>query len=245
MKIKPKIVFKTKYQQDKVDIKHIPSRRKINQEIENLSKLEWSKLLEEAQEQNKLAWDSELYRLEKVQEKEGRVLLTLSTVPFSIVKGMDKFIQQVNTLGEKYYSKSIYTKAVILTTDQKYIIGKVSKKTLNKHEYNLIGGVLSKSESEVNSGKDLFNSLLREIEEELGLTNKEILKTVLIGATLSTRLKIGLIFLVTLNLNSEELQKKVKLDKSEIVNYQLLNKKQFYNFLNSENVNNKIILDLL
>lgn len=131
--------------------------------------------------------------------------LEIATIPFRIRNMTGFFRNEINQLEEAYFTKGLFVCSLILTIDEKFVFGKLSGKTFNNTKFDLIGGTLCKDENEINSGKDIFNSLYSEFVEEVNLLEENIEDCTMIGAILNENFQVGLIFFTKINLTSNEL----------------------------------------
>jgi predicted NUDIX family phosphoesterase len=69
---------------------------------------------------------------------------------------------------------------------------------------DLIGGGLQPDELIVNECKDIFRNEVKEIKEEIGVKEENILKVYGLGILLSSKFNVIFIFLTKLNLTREE-----------------------------------------
>jgi hypothetical protein len=198
------IIFKRDYESNQVTINEVKSTRLIDQQLENDCAVEWQRNLKEAAETNKDVWDSEIYRFEGVQEDEG-LNLTLSTVPFSVRRPMNKFTERIVELGLDYSAKGMYSSCFVITCDGNYVFTEDGGKYLNRRKYMFIGGVLSKSEKELQTGEDLFGEAQKECFEEAGCWPEDIESTILNAGFITDSCNICLIFTMTLNLTFPQL----------------------------------------
>lgn len=200
--ITPTVLFKENYLPDDLTIHQVPSSRKTDPDLETKIQQNWLQIEKEALEQGKKIWDSEIYRLEHFEiTKKARLTLHLSTIAFSTIQGMSKYIDGIALLGPEYYSKSIFANAIIHTSDNKFVIGQNSGITVNSHEYELIGGILSKSEQTIANGFDIFSAIHKELLEEVNILSEHIVESRLIGGILTHKSRVGLLFFIQLDLS--------------------------------------------
>ena len=202
----PRVLFKGKYNLKNIETKFSnTSNRKINLSLESKLQKEWKQILREVTKRGIKAWDSNLYRLDNFEAQKDKLSLTLSTIPFSISKSMNRYLDNLYKLGEDYFSKSLFTESLIKTSDNKYVFGKLTTNYLTSRKIDLIGGVLSKDEQIVKNGKDVFKALFTEFKEEINISEKHIKSSILIGTVLTPKTKVGLIFDTCLSISSRSL----------------------------------------
>jgi hypothetical protein len=200
-----KIVLTGNFLPDEVVI-HIESNsRQIHEEIEAKAKTIWLRQLEDAKKNGRELWDSEEYRMDKAYEKEGKLHIHLSTIPFSIASGM-KEMPEVGELDPTYYPLGLGILTVPHTKDNKYIIGGSGKRFYGKSSNKALGGAVVKTENEVKSANDLFLALYKELEEEAGIRSSQI-KQIHVNAIIWTRmLHAGIVTATDLSITSEEVE---------------------------------------
>ena len=76
-------------------------------------------------------------------------------------------------LPDEYFSKSCSTLASIKTSDGFYIMITLTGKSMNIYMTGLVGGIMETS-LKFSNGYDVFNSLYKEINEEIGFTFYDI-----------------------------------------------------------------------
>ncbi len=200
------IVFKNDIREDSILIKEMSSSRKIDDSLEHLCTETWQKTVEEASLKGQKLWDSEVYRFQGVSEENGKTVLTVGTIPFSIRFAMNKHTALVRQLGEAYYPLGMYTSCLVKTKDDKYIFIEKSNKFYTDKKYAFVGGILSKSERIISSGADLFASAKIEIVEELGLSQSHIADTVLSAGYKTENCNFCLLFNITITCTFDEVQ---------------------------------------
>jgi|GEM_PF-2544806 len=175
-------------------IKEIASTRKFDKSLELASKKSWEETLKKASKEGKVIWDSEIYRLESLETNKRHLNINLSTIPFSIRIGMNDHSELVKKLGINYAPLGVYTSCFILTSDKKYLFIKKSDRYYSNRKYSFVGGILSKTEKKLSSGKDLFGEMRKEIQEETGLRNINLNYMTLNAGYLSKNYNFCLIF---------------------------------------------------
>ncbi len=202
----PKILFKGNYTAADIMVSTLAkSTRKIDAKLEQQMQVRWQELLTEAKSSGRKLWDSELYRFEDFRTGP-KLELTFSTVPFSVAKAGSAYIDEFNRLGEEYYSKSTFAIGLAKTSDDCYILGEVSSNYMNTGAIDIIGGVLSKSEGLMTNSNDLFAALYKEFEEEIGIKKESLAHPRLLGAILTMKFKVCLVFHLEISLTKNEVQ---------------------------------------
>lgn len=185
----------------------------------------WSELLVKSKARGTKVWNGVIYRLEKIQNKNDKTVLHLGEIEFKDHYSTSELTEKISKMPFNQRPNGIYTLALIKTKDNKYILGRRSIKTLWKSQLAPIGGGLSKDELKVKNSTDLKKSIFKEIEEELNITKKDIIKTRFLGIYVSPTQRIAVAFKIFLNKSSSELRKIIKLN-FEHESITFLNKKE-------------------
>lgn len=193
----------------KIDITN--SSLELSNDQKNMIKDTWNKLLEEARSNNQELWDENSYRLENYSIENNTVNLKLSLIPYSVRYSL-RTNENLKKELEKIKTNALVVQALILTTDNKLVVGIKSGKYLTHLNYTLIGG----SYGPVN-GKDIdpIDSINSEVEEEIFI-NKEMYENFkYLGMYKNDYTNFVLVFKISVKLSSKELDNKFKL-KNEI-----------------------------
>lgn len=154
------------------------------------------------------AWDSQIYRLENFRVDRDKLFLNFSLIPYSVRVGIKAHRDEMEKFGQDYLSKALYVSAIIETSDGKYLIGKLSGKTLNEKSIDFIGGVLSHDEIEIRSSDDLWQVMFTELDEEANIKKDDVESSSLVGGATSWYSNVALIFYVKLKIDSETVKRK-------------------------------------
>lgn len=201
------ILFKNaEWHEEHVFLTEVASSRAVDEKLEAMSKNTWQTMLHEAAATGRQLWDSEIYRLEDVDICTHTLSLNISTVPFSVRVGMNDHTERVRQLGLAYAPKGLYTSCLVSTTDHHYVFIEKSNIYFTKKKYAWVGGVLSKTERHISSGKELFDTVRTEVMEELGVESEQITSTTLSAGYVSENWNACLLFTVELKLTTHELQ---------------------------------------
>ena len=226
----PKVLATGKWLPEQIDVVHSLSNRKINPDWEVECEAEWLRKVEDAKISGKKAWDSVTYRLNDLNVENNRVLLDLGTILFRIRNTFPSIVEG-QEVEEEYFPKGVFVAGLIQTTDDLFVFGKLSGKTLVKRKIDFIGGTLVKDELIVNNGSDLITALEAELEEEINVSPENVESYHLISVVLSDRFNVGLIYHVQLKVSSETvLESFQQANDQEMSNVIFVEKKDLYNF---------------
>ncbi len=201
------LLFHKDISENQIKITEVPSTRKISAALESQCKKEWGRMLIEAKATDKALWDSDVYRFESAQLSGNNIHIHVSSIPFSIRIGMNKYTDIVRKLGIKYASLGMYSSCFVITSDNQYLFVEKSDKYLTPRKFSFIGGILSKSEYTLNSGVDLFQTVLYEIEDEIGVPHRHIKNLLLKASYISANYNFRLIFEARLDKTLEDTKK--------------------------------------
>lgn len=208
----PKIIFKATIPVQQIKIKRInSSSREINTELETKLKMVWENTLKKAKEEGARAWDSQMYRLENSEYSDNSLFLSISTIPYSIATSTTDYKKEIIALGEKYYTNGLFVSSLVKTKDNKFIFGNLSGNTINQNKIDLVGGVLSQDERQLESGNDLLEVLLTELTEEINVSRNEVSLSNVIGMIMTDKFQISIVFSTELNITSEKVKSKYEL----------------------------------
>lgn len=199
---KIEIFFFGKWTEGEIKINEVVSTRVVDDNLEKLAKETWDEMLQIATTNNQQLWDSEVYRFEKSETDRGKLSLQFSTIPFSVRLGMNKYTDQVKSLGVDYAPKALFASVLVETSDKQFVFIEKSNKYFTNKKNAWVGGVLSKSEKEVFSGLDLIDLACTEVMEELGVGKIDINNVALLAGYLTENWNTCLLFSVKLSLSA-------------------------------------------
>jgi hypothetical protein len=195
---------------ENLNIQEIVSARLIDKSVEDSCLKIWNGMLIEAKKENRKLWDSEIYRFESISQDGVVTNFKVSTIPFSVVISTNKYIKETNNFDESLAPLGMFTSCFVKTSDDKYLFIEKSNKYFTKKKISFIGGTLSKTEKEIHKGADLFGEVIKEVKEELGLSEEDVESVVFRSMYETKNLSICLLFEVILNCSFEQV--KIKFD---------------------------------
>jgi hypothetical protein len=101
----------------------------------------------------------------------------------------------------------MYVSTYLLTVDNFYIFSQKSQVSIQRNTINLLGGALNQDELELHTTSDIFETLYKELSEEIALSRTTIKSSEGIGLFLTDTMRIAAILETQLTISKEELQK--------------------------------------
>jgi len=221
----------------KVEKKDI-STFKLDTELQVLKKGIWNEVEKEARENNEKIWDGDVYTLEDVKSLDKDNTLTISTIKFSeivtYVKGLERNI--INSISPRY----ICTGVLVQTSDNYFVFG--SKR--GKEEGAMVGGYANRDELEVNISEDFKRNMLRELKEELDISEQDLTVIKFLGVLETEKGSVNIFFKVQTSLSKEEVEKRYeKIVDKEFQSLIFIDEKGIKEYLDSKIDGNKVISD--
>lgn len=224
-----KILFSSDVCVENISAREVFSTRIISDNLEDICKKKWLELRQKAEENNSKIWDSEIYRFENLVGNKDKIILNVSTLPFSIRLAMNFFTKEIMELGEEYKPMGMFFSCFLKTSDGFYVFVEKSKKLYAERIIYFIGGVLSKTEIDL-TRKSLSEAVILEIEEEVGVVFRagEIyLKSIYVNENLNC----CLLFLVETKKTKEELENSFKSKDGEVAKLKFVHSGQLKEFV--------------
>lgn len=182
------------------------SNRLIDRGLESRIEEAWQARKEKAELSGAKMWDAVTYRLESIDADNEHLNISLGHIRYKVRASM-RNIPGVYEYPDGYWPKGVFVTSIIKTSDDYYIFGELSGKTIVDKKYDTVGGVLTPEEGRVTNGDELFAAIYRELEEEINISNQQIKSASLRGAILTDFLNVGLFFEVELLIPRWQVQK--------------------------------------
>lgn len=227
-----KLLAKGPYEFKDFEITLVNSGRKTSPKIEKKIDLFWDDFYKQAVDEGKLIYNGVSYRLDWIEVTDSKVLLEVSKIDFktrmSLVKLRDTLSQDFD-----YTANGLVIGGFIKTSDNKFVFGIRSGKTLANNEFDFIGGIIEDS-SPLGTGTDLEIHLNKEIEEEVGVDPEMISKSKILGVVFTHSTNIIFLTLTNLKIDSKKLmQLQKKHHDIEMEGVKLVSKDDLEDFLTS------------
>ena len=205
-----KILFKGNYSPEKIIWDEVASSRKIDDNLEKACKRYWKEMQDSAKKENKKLWDSDVYRLEKVDFTGNNLCFEVSTIPFSFRLAANKFTDTITNLGSEHGAFGMYSSCFVISKDNYLVFIEKSDNLFTTRKVSFVGGIFIKSEKEIIDGHDLFNAVIREIKEETGVDNKNVTNLALKAGYVSENYNVCLIFEAKIDISFNEIVRRFK-----------------------------------
>lgn len=206
--IDPQILTIGKFSPENLIVSIHPSNRKINPAIENQLEDLWEAKVKLAAEKGLNLYNGISYRLNSFKEDDEKLLVDLGKIEYKVRDGLVQIPEYFN-LDSEYYRNGCYTGATVKTADDRYLMVELSGKSMNQNKTDLIGGILE-TPPDVTNGQDIFNSFLRELEEEAVVKKDEVSELYLRSIYLDHKTNIAFHFEASLKLTASEILERFK-----------------------------------
>ena len=209
----PRILVSGAFSPEDVMVSVSETTRKIDPTIEGQLDALWEAKKKKADEEGKNCYNGISYRLNSIQEQDGKLVVDFGTFEYKVRDGLIA-IPEYFELSAEYYRKGCFSMATVRTSDGLYVMAELSGKSMNENTVDLIGGIMETNIA-FGSGKDIFRSFYDELEEEAGIKEGDIQECLLKAICLEVRTNVAFYFEVIVNVSSEELRKRFEKNKDE------------------------------
>jgi len=226
-----KILVNGKFSPDDLVVSVSESNRKIDPKIEGQLDALWEAKVKRAKENGITnCYNGISYRINTIEEKGGKLVIDFGTFEYKVRDGLIEIPEYFN-LPEEYYRKGCFNRATIKTRDDKYLMVELSGKSFNSYKIDFVGGIM-----EVNvpimSGKDVFESMYVELEEEAGIEKDDIAEIYLRAVYLRPNTNVCFLFGVDLRVSSFELLARFSNNKdADIRSLKTYSEKEYWDYL--------------
>lgn len=234
--ITPRILASGRFSPEDLEVSVGPSNRQISPEIENKIEATWEKVLEDAKAKGKTCYNGLSYRLNSLQEENGKLVLNFGTLEFRVRNGIRKTPGYFD-LPEEFFVKGCYTDATVKTSDGWYLLIELSGKSMNENDIDFIGGIMETNFG-MKTGQDIFDSFYTELKEEGRINSEDIQEVYLQSVLLSHSTNIAFHFEVVLNVTLEDVLKRENED-AEVASLQGFSREEYIKILENHKSPNK------
>lgn len=162
---------------------------------------------------------------------------------YKTLYGLREALPKIN-YDKTMYQNGCYVGSTVKTSDNKYLMIKLSGKSMNSNTYDLLGGMLG-TKIEMNS-EYIFNVLYTELDEEAGIKKNEIENTALKAIYQDRLTSIGFYFETDLDISSDEILKRFESNADvDISGVEVYSYEQYLEILQNHNSSKRLIYDLI
>lgn len=215
------------------------STRKVDPIVEGKLEAVWEAKKKRADENGQICYNGLSYRLNSIEKAGNGISVDFGIIEYKVRDGLIE-IPEYFDLPEEFYRKGCYSMASVRTSDNLYLMVELSGKSMNKNVIDLLGGIME-TNIEAKSGKDVFSSILVELEEEGCIHESDIEKIYLRSVFLGSNTNVCFYYEVLLRIPSSELQNRFKTDNKDqdIKSLKYLSSEEYIETLKNHNSQNK------
>ena len=208
-----RIILEGKFYEKDIEISRSPSNRKIDPIAESEIDSIWEETLKDAKINNKIAYNGTSYRLNDFKIEDNKLSLDFSVVSFKVRSGLRKTSTFPN-LSEEYFHKACSAGSIVQTSDGKFVMIKLSGKSLSTLSTDVLGGMMEYPYP-LKNGTDLFDQQYREMYEEGRIRKEDISDIYLRNLIQCPGGQVLLSFQVTLSVSSDEVRQRFDSEESD------------------------------
>ncbi len=209
------------------------STRLIDAEIEAQVDALWEEKRKKAEQEGRVCFNGVSYRLNFLKEEDQKLVIDFGLIEYK-ARATLQTIPGYLELPQEYYHKGCYTGATVKTVDDKFLIVELSGKSMNMFVTDMLGGIMEKPLA-IETGKDVFECIYVELEEEACIEKNDIKESYLRSVFLTTNTHTCFYFEVILNVLSETLLGRFSNQNQDqdIKSLKVLSREEYLSFLNS------------
>jgi hypothetical protein len=177
------IIVTGKFYPDNIKTFYEPKRINQTENVVEFIESEWSDFVDK----NSTAFNGRLFRVDRYNLKENNLIeLHLNDTDYKEFVGTRDY-EFIRRFGSENAANPLSVGAVMVTNDNKIVLGKRSKDIdIGKSKNSVAAGYLDPEKDMTNSANsdstvDIFSGIKREIYEETGITNGDIVGLVCMG----------------------------------------------------------------
>lgn len=240
--ITPKLLIKGSFTADDLIVSVNPSNLVIlDSAKEDIEKI-WNEKMKEAKEEGLNLYNGTSYRLNSLKEENGKIYLDFAEMDFKTRFGLREALLKID-FDETMYRNGCYVGATVKTSDDKFLMIKLSGKSMNRNKYDVLGGVM---ETNIEMSPNyIFQVLHAELNEEAGIEESEIENTILRAIYQGKFTNIGFYLETELSISSDEILKRFESnDDVDIAGIEVYSYDKYLEALQNHNSNKQLIHDL-
>ncbi len=241
--IKPKLLVTGNFTPGDLVVSVSPSNLVVLDSVKEDINQIWESTLQKAQEKNLNLYNGTSYRLNSLKQESGKVYLDFGIMDFKTRFGLREALPKID-FDETMYRNGCYVGATVKTSDDKYLMVKLSGKSMNRNSNDVLGGIM---ETNIEmSSEYIFKVLHTELKEEAGVEELEIKNTTLKAIYQGMYTNIGFYLETELSISSDEILKRFKSNSDvDVVGIEVYSYEQYLEVLKNHNENKGLIYDLV
>jgi hypothetical protein len=199
---------------DRVRVAYEPAPRPTTPALEALIAVEWERQVALARQSDRVLFDGRLLRYVRHEVRTGlhgdgaSLKLTVGPTSYRDFVGTNLYNHhRLDEFGWERFANPIGTTATLITRDGRICYGRRSDKVAyHASHVHTFGGALEEGDRRSDGEIDAFGSVLRELHEELGLREGEVLNLRCVGLIRDTEIcQPELLFEGALDMTAEDL----------------------------------------
>ena len=150
-------------------------KRKIIPELETKMEVLWEEKFLEMKQKGIRIWNGKNYRLNNFKVEHTKLILELGIIEYKF-NSMMKLVAGFENLDSDFLAQGFFVCGLICTSDNFFVFGNLSGVTplSNFKKIDFIGGVAAPDEMEIDCGEKLFGTMLKELMEEINVSENFI-----------------------------------------------------------------------
>lgn len=219
------LITKGKFREEDIFINFSEKSIKYNKITKKLIEESWQDTVKGNKSVGKDFWDSIVYRLNKAEVKDAKLVLDLSEATFKDLQGTNATHWILKDIyGSEYLANGILVQAVVYSSDGNIILGKRNTGVKKQFEqFAVFGGTIDKDELIVKDSETFFDSIRLELKQEIEVEPKEIESLVITHLVEDWKHYPVFTFEAKLRLTTQELQDKFK-NNSKVEHSQIMSR---------------------
>jgi 8-oxo-dGTP pyrophosphatase MutT (NUDIX family) len=205
----------------------------------------WKDKQVESKERGADIYNGVSYRVNNWSYDQKTLGLELSLYDYKHRLGLITMIKNGEISSYDYPHNGCFVGATVLTSDDLYIMVKLSGTSMNLNTLEMLGGMVE-TETQFSDQNFLFDVLYQELEEEAGITNSDITQCYLESMFTGGTSHFGFYFNVVLDKSSSELQKRFVYNQdTDIESLVFLSREEYLITLKDMSNNKRLIASII
>ncbi|MCI5051379.1 MAG: hypothetical protein MRY57_03650 [Candidatus Pacebacteria bacterium] len=240
--LEPEILVEGNFTKEDISVRLNTKKFTLTDDIEKEIDDIWKEKIKEAKENNLNLYNGTSYRLLDIKKENNKLHIVFQEMEFRQRFGLRE-IHRRHGIHTDLYRMGCFVSATVKTADGKYLMVRLSGKSMNMNTIEVLGGIM---ETNINLDSDyIFKVVSSELKEEIGVLEKEIIKNNLIAVFRGGYTNICFYFEVELSINSDEV--KQRFDKNRDIDVSgvlVLTLDEYKDTLQNHNLNKQFIYKL-